>query len=110
MPDASSASDAQWADYVFNRQGEPGIRQEWWYHVASGTWFIAERDNLKDLQVKLMAGERNLDKAKRYLEKCRFIGLTEKFEVWDTERWAHFEREHGGPLDDLFERLAGKGV
>ena len=38
------------------------------------------------------------------------IGLTEKFEVWDTERWAHFEREHGGPLDDLFERLAGKGV
>jgi sarcosine oxidase subunit delta len=48
MPDPKSATDVEWADYVFNRQGEPGIRHEWWYHIASGTWFIAERDNLKD--------------------------------------------------------------
>jgi len=34
--------------YVFNRAGEPGVRREWWYHSASGTWFIAERDNLND--------------------------------------------------------------
>jgi sarcosine oxidase subunit delta len=47
MPDAS-ASDAAWADYVFNRAGEPGVRREWWYHVASGTWFVAERDDLND--------------------------------------------------------------
>ena len=30
-------------------------------------------------QVKLMAGGENLDKAKRFLERCDFIGLTEKF-------------------------------
>ena len=48
MPDAAACSDAEWADYVFNRRGEPGLRKEWWYHSASGTWFIAERDNLKD--------------------------------------------------------------
>jgi len=48
MPEAGTATDEQWADYVFNRQGEPGVRKEWWYHSASGTWFIAERDNLKD--------------------------------------------------------------
>ena len=48
MPDSAACSDAEWADYVFNRCGEPGIRKEWWYHIASGTWFIAERDNLKD--------------------------------------------------------------
>jgi sarcosine oxidase subunit delta len=48
MPDAAAASDAQWADYVFNRRGEPGVHQEWWYHLASGTWFIAERDNVSD--------------------------------------------------------------
>lgn len=48
MPEAGAATDEQWADYVFNRQGEPGVRKEWWYHTASGTWFIAERDNLKD--------------------------------------------------------------
>jgi sarcosine oxidase subunit delta len=48
MPDPGASTDSQWADYVFNRQGEPGVRREWWYHSASGTWFIAERDNLKD--------------------------------------------------------------
>ena len=48
MPDPDEASDQQRADYVFNRQGEPGVKREWWYHVPSGTWFIAERDNLTD--------------------------------------------------------------
>ena len=32
------------------------------------------------------------------------------FEIWDTERWAHFQRDNAGPLDDLRERLALKGV
>ncbi|HZL14356.1 MAG TPA: sulfotransferase family 2 domain-containing protein [Verrucomicrobiae bacterium] len=36
---------------------------------------------LENLQVKLMAGERNLDKAKYFLEKCSFVGLTEKFDL-----------------------------
>ena len=48
MPDPNNATDEQWADYVFNRQGEPGIRREWWYHIPSGTWFIGERDNRTD--------------------------------------------------------------
>ena len=48
MPDPSACSDAQWADYVFNRNGEPGVRTEWWYHIASTTWFIAERDVMRD--------------------------------------------------------------
>ena len=47
LPDAEY-SDEQWADYVFNRGGEPSVKREWWYHTASGTWFIAERDNLQD--------------------------------------------------------------
>jgi len=48
MPDPNTCSDAEWADYVFNRPGEPGRKFEWWYHVPSGTWFIAERDTLND--------------------------------------------------------------
>lgn len=48
MPDPATATDAEWADYVFNRQGEPGVRREWWYHLPSGTWLIAERDDLRD--------------------------------------------------------------
>jgi len=52
MPDEATASDAQWADYVFNRSGEPGLSREWWYHAPSGTWFIAERDNVKDVVLR----------------------------------------------------------
>jgi sarcosine oxidase subunit delta len=48
MPDPVKATDKEWADYVFLRAGEPGIKKEWWYHLASGTWFIAERDTVKD--------------------------------------------------------------
>lgn len=48
MPDGSAVSDGEWADYVFHRQGEPAVKREWWYHVPSGVWFIAERDNVKD--------------------------------------------------------------
>lgn len=48
MPDPDDASDFEWADYVFNRTGEPQIKKEWWYHLASGTWFLADRDTLKD--------------------------------------------------------------
>ena len=47
MPNAD-CSDSEWASYVFNRAGEPGVKKEWWYHLASGTWFIAERDTVRD--------------------------------------------------------------
>ena len=48
MPDSQQADDQAWADYVFNRSGKPGLQREWWYHIASSTWFIAERDTVSD--------------------------------------------------------------
>lgn len=36
---------------------------------------------LENIHVKLMAGGRNLDKAKFFLEKCDVVGLTEKFDL-----------------------------
>lgn len=48
MPDPDTATDAQWLDYVYNRQGAPSTRREWWYHTPSGTWFIAVRDTATD--------------------------------------------------------------
>ncbi len=48
MPDPAATADEAWADYVFNRGGEPGVKREWWYHLPSGVWFIAERDNRSD--------------------------------------------------------------
>lgn len=48
MPDPVACSDGQWADYVFNRNGAPGVKREWWCHIPSNTWFIAERDTAAD--------------------------------------------------------------
>jgi len=44
MPDPNAATDEQWAGYVFNRNGAPAVKKEWWCHAPSNTWFIAERD------------------------------------------------------------------
>jgi sarcosine oxidase, subunit delta len=49
MPDPQASTDGEWADYVFNRSGAPGLKQEWWYHVPSGTWFVAERNTVTDV-------------------------------------------------------------
>ena len=40
------------------------------------------------------------------------IGMQKMFEVWDVERWTHFERGRGvgGSLEELRARLAIKGV
>jgi hypothetical protein len=42
---------------------------------------LRKQEHLNNWQVKLMAGAENLDKAKRFLERCDFVGLTEKFNV-----------------------------
>ena len=48
MPNPETANDDHWADYVFNRNGAPGVKKEWWCHLPSGVWFIAERDTERD--------------------------------------------------------------
>ena len=48
MPDPDACSDSEWTNYVFNRNGAPGIKKEWWLHLASGIWFVVERDTLTD--------------------------------------------------------------
>lgn len=52
QPDPDIVSDAQWALYVFNRDGAPSVRREWWYHTPSGVWFIAERDTSNDQVIR----------------------------------------------------------
>jgi hypothetical protein len=42
---------------------------------------LRRNQHLANLHVKLMAGGPDLDKAKRYLERCSFVGLTEKFNL-----------------------------
>lgn len=48
MPDPDTCTDEQWTEYLFNRSGIAGVKREWWCHIASGFWFIAERDTTRD--------------------------------------------------------------
>ncbi|MDE0060866.1 MAG: sarcosine oxidase subunit delta [Defluviicoccus sp.] len=41
--DPETASDGDWADYVFGAGTESGVVREWWFHVPTAYWFIAER-------------------------------------------------------------------
>jgi sarcosine oxidase, subunit delta len=56
-PDPDSCSDAEWSSYVFNRSGSPGIKYEWWCHIASGFWFIALRDTARDAVISTYPAE-----------------------------------------------------
>ena len=42
-------ADDDWASYVWQRKNEAGVVREWWCHLPSTTWFIAERDTVADL-------------------------------------------------------------
>jgi len=42
------ADETTWAEYVFNRNGAPGLLREWWYHRPTGRWYVMERDTVKD--------------------------------------------------------------
>jgi MraZ protein len=46
------------------------------------------------------------------VKEVLIIGMQGMFEVWDAERWAHFELDTrgGNTLDDVRARLAQKGV
>jgi heterotetrameric sarcosine oxidase delta subunit len=56
-PDPDTCSDAEWSAYVFNRSGSPGVKYEWWCHIASGYWFIALRDTARDIVVATYPAE-----------------------------------------------------
>jgi len=48
MPDPNACSDAEWADYVFLEENLKGVVREWWCHLPTNYWFIAERDTARD--------------------------------------------------------------
>lgn len=48
MPDPTSGSDAAWAEYLYLENNTRGVVREWWLHVPTSYWFIAERDTVTD--------------------------------------------------------------
>jgi sarcosine oxidase subunit delta len=52
------ASDHDWGAYVFLENNSAGIVREWWCHVPTSFWFIAERNTVTDEIVRTYpAGE-----------------------------------------------------
>jgi sarcosine oxidase subunit delta len=47
-PDPRTCSDGEWAAHVFLRDNPAGVVREWWMHVPTSYWFIAERDTRTD--------------------------------------------------------------
>jgi sarcosine oxidase subunit delta len=47
MP-AADVSAREWADYVFIENNTAGVVREWWCHVPTSFWFIAERNTVSD--------------------------------------------------------------
>lgn len=48
MPNSTTCTDREWADYVFYSNNEAGVVTEWWLHAPSGYWFIAQRHTVSD--------------------------------------------------------------
>ena len=48
MPDPLTCSDDEWAEYVFLENNTAGVVREWWCHLPTSYWFIAERNTLTD--------------------------------------------------------------
>ncbi len=48
MPDPAACSDRAWAEFVFLEDNPAGIIREWWCHMPTSYWFIAERNTVTD--------------------------------------------------------------
>ena len=48
MPEPDNCSDQEWADYIFMENNSKGVVYEWWMHVPTSYWFIAERNTETD--------------------------------------------------------------
>ena len=56
MP-AADAGVREWADYVFFERNSRGLVREWWIHLPSSYWFIAERDTETNEVVRTYAAD-----------------------------------------------------
>ena len=55
MPDPLTCSDDEWAEYVFLENNTAGVVREWWCHLPTSYWFIAERNTLTDEIIRTYA-------------------------------------------------------
>ncbi len=47
-PAPEGTDDAAWAAYLWNSNNTAGVVREWWCHVPTSYWFVAERNTVTD--------------------------------------------------------------
>ena len=47
-PDPNRCTDHEWTEFVWMEENLAGVVREWWCHVATSYWFIAERNTVTD--------------------------------------------------------------
>ena len=47
-PDPNRCSDHEWTEFAWMEENVAGVVREWWCHVATSYWFIAERNTVTD--------------------------------------------------------------
>ena len=47
-PDPNRCTDNEWTEFVWMEENLAGVVREWWCHVATSYWFIAERNTVSD--------------------------------------------------------------
>ena len=53
----------------------------------------------------------DLRQSESLTKEALIIGMQERFEVWNSERFSHYERDKiGAPIEDVEAKLAEKGV
>lgn len=72
MPEPAETDDDVWADYVWMRNNTAGVVTEWWCHVPTAYWFLAERDTVADKIIRTYPAHQ------RYRERINFKSDTEE--------------------------------
>lgn len=47
-PDPNVLADDQWAEHIWFANNTAGVVREWWCHLPTSYWFIAERNTVTD--------------------------------------------------------------
>ena len=70
MPNDTKLSDRDWAEYVFLENNTAGVVREWWCHVPTSFWFIAERNTVTDEILRTYAASEVFDKRVDFAPKA----------------------------------------
>jgi sarcosine oxidase subunit delta len=54
-PDPDQTADAEWSRQLFRAENRKGFVIEWWRHVPSNTFFLAERDLVSNEVIRTFA-------------------------------------------------------